>query len=79
MKKMLKLMFVVLMCTMSLSALAQTKTVSGTVVDDLGPVIGVSVIEKGTQNGTTTGPDGNYSLTVPGGPFWLFHPSDIRM
>ncbi len=67
MKKMLKLMFVVLMCTMSLSALAQTKTVSGTVVDNLGPVVGASVIEKGTQNGTTTGPDGNYSLTVPGG------------
>ena len=38
--------------------------VSGTVQDDLGPVIGATVVEQGTSNGTTTGSDGGYSLTV---------------
>ena len=41
-------------------------TVSGTVTDDLGPVIGATIIEQGTANGTTTGPDGGFSLTVSG-------------
>lgn len=40
--------------------------VSGTVVsgEDGEPVIGASVLEKGTSNGTITDFDGNYSLTV---------------
>ena len=41
-------------------------TVSGVVVDDMGPVIGAAVVEQGTSNGTSTGPDGSYSLTVTG-------------
>ena len=42
------------------------KTVKGTVTDQTGqPVPGVSVFVKGTQVGTTTGLDGNFSLTVP--------------
>ena len=32
--------------------------VSGTVQDDMGPVIGATVVEQGTSNGTTTGSDG---------------------
>ncbi len=47
--------------------MAQTKTVSGTVVDNVGPVVGASVIEKGTTNGITTDLDGRYSITVPQG------------
>ena len=39
-------------------------TVSGTVEDAQGPVAGASVIEQGTSNGTATGPEGGYSLTV---------------
>jgi iron complex outermembrane receptor protein len=40
-------------------------TVSGTVNDFAGEaLIGVTVFEKGTTNGTTTDVDGNYSLTV---------------
>ncbi|MGS2738173.1 SusC/RagA family TonB-linked outer membrane protein [Sinomicrobium sp. M5D2P17] len=40
-------------------------TVSGTVTDETGvPLIGVSVVEKGTQNGTTTDFEGNYSLQI---------------
>ena len=38
--------------------------ISGTVQDKLGPLIGVTVLEQGTSNGTSTDVDGNYSLTV---------------
>ncbi len=42
---------------------AQTKTVTGTVVDELGdPVIGANVIVVGTTNGATTDIDGNFSI-----------------
>jgi len=40
------------------------QTVSGVVTDAAGPLPGVNVIEKGTQNGTTTDFDGNYSIDV---------------
>ncbi len=39
-------------------------TVQGSVSDAQGPVVGATVIEVGTSNGTSTGPDGGYSLTV---------------
>lgn len=52
---------------LSVSLMAQTKSVSGTVVDNQGPVAGVSVIEKGTQNGAVTDLDGKYSINVPQG------------
>ena len=43
---------------------AQTKTVTGTVVDELGePVIGANVIVVGTTNGATTDIDGNFSIS----------------
>ena len=51
---------------------AQNKTVTGTVSDDLGPAIGVSVMEKGTQNGVITDMDGNYSITVRPGATLVF-------
>ena len=38
--------------------------VKGVVVDAVGPVIGATVIEQGTTNGTSTGLDGDYVLTV---------------
>ena len=48
----------------SLAAMGQTRSVSGTVVDNLGPVTGASVIEKGTRNGTITDLDGNFTIKV---------------
>ena len=39
-------------------------TVSGTVEDGMGPLVGVTVVEAGTTNGVSTGPDGEYSLIV---------------
>jgi len=44
-----------------------TKKITGTVVDAQGPVIGASVVEKGTTNGTVTDFDGNFSLNVNSG------------
>ena len=40
--------------------------VKGVVIDEIGPVIGATVMEQGTTTGTTTGLDGDYSLTVSG-------------
>ena len=40
--------------------------VKGVVVDELGPVIGATVMEQGTSNGTSTGLDGDFTLTVSG-------------
>ena len=44
-----------------------TKKITGTVVDAMGPVIGASIMEKGTPNGTVTDFDGNFSLNVKPG------------
>ena len=45
---------------------AQSKTVKGIVKDKQGsPLPGVTVVEKGTTNGTITDFDGNYSIEVP--------------
>lgn len=43
---------------------AQGKQISGVVNDAFGPVIGASVLEKGTSNGVITDLDGNFKLTV---------------
>jgi len=53
--------------------LAQTKTVSGTVQDNLGtPLPGVNVVVDGTVNGTQTDFDGNYSIEVSEGEVLRF-------
>ena len=55
----------VLSCIMGVSVFAQGGyEVKGVVVDAIGPVIGATVIEQGTTNGTSTGLDGDYALTV---------------
>ncbi len=62
-KKRLYLILVLLFASFA-SAIAQTK-VSGTVTEANGSSIpGVSIVEKGTTNGTTSDIDGKYSLTV---------------
>ena len=48
-------------------AVQQSKTVTGTVRDAGGPVIGATIMEKGTSNGTVTDLDGNFSLNVQPG------------
>ncbi|MEZ4852727.1 SusC/RagA family TonB-linked outer membrane protein [Flavobacterium sp.] len=46
---------------------AQQKTVTGTVSDELGPVVGANVVIKGTTTGTTTDFNGNYSIQAKQG------------
>lgn len=46
-------------------AVAQEQvTVSGTVSDAIGPMMGVGIMEAGTSNGTVTDLDGNFTLKV---------------
>ena len=42
----------------------QQKTLKGTVNDAFGPLVGVSVVVKGTTNGVVTDLDGNFTLNV---------------
>ena len=62
-----KLLSCLLMLMISVSAMAQLIPITGTVSDQVGPVISASVIEKGTTNGTVTDLDGRFSLSVKKG------------
>jgi TonB-linked SusC/RagA family outer membrane protein len=63
------------MCTLVLcfliaasQLLAQTKTVTGKVLDDKGaPISGATVLEKGTRNGVSASSDGSFSIKVKSG------------
>ena len=46
--------------------------ISGTVTDAMGPVIGATVMEKGTTNGAVTDFDGNFKLKVQAGKTLVF-------
>ena len=61
-----KLFVLILLLCASLPLLAQVR-ISGTVSDNVGPMIGASVVEQGTTNGTVTGNDGSFALTVKPG------------
>ena len=60
-------MSVVLGLVLGASALlAQNITVTGTVTDAMKePIIGASILQQGTTNGTATDIDGNFTLSVP--------------
>ena len=61
------LLFLVL--SISNTAWAQNQTVKGRVMDSKlkEPLMGVSILEIGTSNGTVTDLDGNFTLSVPKG------------
>lgn len=62
----LRTLVTVLVLMTSLWALSQTITVTGTVIDEAGdPLIGATVLQKGTTNGVATDLDGNFTLKVP--------------
>ena len=61
-----RLIALVLFLLTGLPLMAQVG-ISGTVSDNAGPMIGTSIVEKGTSNGTITGPDGSFRLTVKPG------------
>src|SRR5678815_1584851 len=62
-----KVVLLIMAIVLSISHLwAQQRTITGKVTDDKGgPIPGASVVVKGTNLGTTTGSDGNFSLSVP--------------
>ena len=59
-----------MMLLLSMLSFAQgSLTISGVVTEKKTgePIIGASVVEKGTTNGTITDLDGNFTLKVPSG------------
>lgn len=61
------LLLMLCLCS-SIAAIAQTKSITGVVTDATGEaVIGASIVEVGTTNGTITDMDGNFSLKVKPG------------
>ena len=61
-----------MLALLATTALFAQNKVSGTVTDNVGPVIGASVMEKGTNNGAITDLDGNYTITVRPGATLVF-------
>lgn len=63
----IKLKLLVLFCSFSFASIAQTKTVTGVVTSsETGEnLFGVTVMVKGSVNGTVTGVDGKYSISIP--------------
>lgn len=60
-------------CFLILTGFAQQNQVSGTVIDDQStPLPGVSVQVSGTNKGTITDFDGNYSIEVTQGENLIF-------
>ena len=65
-KKLLQIVVLPVMLLLSQQSFAQDRTVTGKVTDskDGSPIAGASVVPKGTNKGTTTGPDGTYKISV---------------
>ncbi len=64
-RKSLGLMFLIALTSISLNALAEPVSISGKVIDANGePLIGVNVMEVGTENGTITDMDGVFVITA---------------
>lgn len=77
MKKDILLLMLCLFC--SIGAMAQTKTITGVVSDAAGePIIGASVVEVGTTNGTITDIDGKFVLNMNPDGKSEFRISDIK-
>ncbi len=64
-----KNLFILLALFMSYGLVAQDVTLSGTVRDSLdgSSMVGVNIVQKGTQNGTVSDIDGHFILKVPKG------------
>jgi TonB-linked SusC/RagA family outer membrane protein len=68
------LMLIIANMLISVNAFAQSKTISGVVTDANGddPLIGVSIVLKGTTTGTVTDIDGKFSLEANTGDVLIF-------
>ena len=64
-KRLLSLLLTVML---AIAAFAQNQTFTGTIVDANGePVIGATIVQKGTSNTVVTDFDGNFSINAPKG------------
>ena len=64
-KRLLSLLLTVML---AIAAFAQNQTFTGTIVDPNGePVIGATIVQKGTSNTTVTDLDGRFSINAPAG------------
>ena len=64
-KRLLSLLLTVML---TIAAFAQNQTFTGRVVDPSGePVIGATIVQKGTSNTAVTDYDGNFSINAPAG------------
>jgi TonB-linked SusC/RagA family outer membrane protein len=71
-KRSTTIMLLLILCSFSLVA-QEKKTISGKITDELGESLpGVNIIEKNTQNGTSTDFDGNYKISVTKGATLMF-------
>lgn len=60
-----RILILTMLLLMSGVVLAQKKTITGVVLDDKNqPLIGATVLEKGTSNGAATDTDGKFTLSV---------------
>lgn len=71
---MTRFLLVIVFIAIALAAVAQQRTVTGrvTAADDGNPLPGVSVVVKGTTDGTTTDNNGDYTLAAPEGATLVF-------
>src|SRR5262249_43662655 len=63
----IRLVSFTLLCVLfTQTAFSQTKTITGKILDDKGaPLQGATVTVKGTKQGSSTGPDGSFTINVP--------------
>ena len=67
-KKLLSILLMTFLVTMTGMVSAQNRTVTGVVNDNIGPVVGAGVVVQGTTNGAITDFDGSFNLNnVPVG------------
>jgi iron complex outermembrane receptor protein len=70
----MKQLLTLLLCAYTSILFAQTKTITGKVTDKEGvPLEGISVIVKGTKQGTLTDKDGSYSINAKEGDVLVFY------
>lgn len=65
-------LFTFLLTLVSMTLFAQQSQVTGTVTEDDFPLIGATVVVKGTSTGTVTDLDGKYALQAPGDAILVF-------
>ncbi|WP_028891061.1 VWA domain-containing protein [Tenacibaculum sp. 47A_GOM-205m] len=69
---MFKKLFYAMLLLSSITLVAQQRTITGVVSDESGPLPGVTIVIKGTTNGTETDFDGRYSISANKGDVLVF-------